>query len=311
MGLTFSVITPSFQQGDFIERTIQSVLTQVKSDSESTSPIEIDYVVCDGGSSDQTVAILQRYGSQLRWISERDRGQADAVNTGIAMTTGDIIAWINSDDVYFPGAFAAVQAVFAAHPEVAAVYGNADWIDDRDQLIAPFPTRPWHYDRLPDDCYLCQPAVFFRRSLVEKFGNLDIRLNYCLDYELWLRYGQHVAFHYLPQKLAGSRMYATNKTLGQRLKAHAEVNEMLLQKLGYVPHSWLCGYALVKVEETNGLDRTQPAELRPFAQALIVATLQEYRHRQQPLKPIVLLKLAFWWLLPQQSWFMRSLFRPR
>jgi glycosyltransferase involved in cell wall biosynthesis len=302
MSLTFSVITPSFQQGCFIERTIQSVLAQ------NLDPL--DYVVCDGGSSDETLEVLQRYESHLRWISEPDQGQADAINKGIAMTQGDIIAWLNSDDVYYPGALAAVQAIFEAHPEVEAVYGNADWIDDHDQLIEPFPTRPWHYDRLKEDCYLSQPAVFFRRSLVEKFGDLNIALNYCLDYELWLRYGQHVAFYYLPQKLAGSRMYATNKTMGQRLKAHTEVNQMLAQTLGYVPNSWVFGYALIKVEETSGLNRANDAELRPFTQALIATTFQEFYRLKKPILPIVILKMAFWWCFPKRSWFMRSLFRP-
>jgi hypothetical protein len=201
-----------------------------------------------------------------------------------------------------------VAKIFADHPEVEAVYGNANWIDEHDGVIAPFPTRPWHYETLKGDCYLSQPAVFFRRRLVERFGPLQVALNYCLDYELWLRYGQHVSFYYLPQTLAGSRMYATNKTIGQRLKAHAEVNQMLQQFLGTVPDNWVYGYALIKVEETSGLDRTNDAELRPFVKALIAATFEEFYRLKKPILPIVMLKMAFWWVFPKRSWFMRSLF---
>ena len=249
MSLKFSVITPSFCQGRFIERTIQSVLSQ------GLSPTEYEYVVCDGGSQDETLDILKRYESQIRWISEPDKGQADAVNKGIAMTTGDIIAWINSDDAYYPGAFEAVRAVFESHPDVQVVYGDADHIDETDQVLDAYPTETWKYERLKTTCYLCQPAVFFRRQLIEELGSLDDSLRYCMDYELWLRLGQHYPFYYLHKKLAGSRLYSSNKTLGQRVLFHQEINKMLLQKLGSVPHRWIFAYAYVKITENNILEQ--------------------------------------------------------
>jgi glycosyltransferase involved in cell wall biosynthesis len=264
--MKFSVITPSFQQGRFIERTIQSVLAQ------SAPDLAIDYIVCDGGSQDETVEVLHRYGDRLRWISAPDGGQAEAVNRGIALTQGEIIAWINSDDVYYLGALAAVQAVFAAQPQVQVMYGDADQIDAADRLLAPYPTEPWHYQRLPDICFLCQPAVFFRRSAIAQWGHLDASLKYCMDYELWLRYGRHTDFFYLPQKLAASRLHPATKTLGQRLAVHTEMNDMLKRQLGRVPDKWIFAHSQIKLEETLGLDRSQPDQNRQFIAALIPAS---------------------------------------
>ena len=248
MPASFSVITPSYQQGCFIERTIQSVISQ--------SEVSIDYVVCDGGSQDETVSILERYRPQLRWLSEFDRGQADAINKGISMTKGDIIAWINSDDIYYPNAFKVVSAFFAANPNVLAIYGQADWIDEGDRVIAAYPTKPWRYEQLKRECYLCQPAVFFRRCLVEQLGSLDDKLQYCMDYELWLRYGRQNSFAYLPIKLAGSRIYANNKTFRDRLAAHREANYMLKNKLGYSTQKWIFGYSKLQALEASGISPT-------------------------------------------------------
>ncbi|PSB17993.1 glycosyltransferase [Phormidesmis priestleyi ULC007] len=287
MSLKFSVITPSYSQGRFIERTIQSVLKQ---------DADIEYVICDGGSKDETVEILKRYEDRLRWVSEPDRGQSDAVNKGLAMTKGEIIAWINSDDVYYSGAFRQVQAVFEAHPEVEIIYGNADYIDEYDRLIEPYPTEAWNYKRLTRVCYLCQPAVFFRRSLVEKYGNLDVALDYCMDYELWLRYGKHIKFYYLPKKLAASRLYKTNKTLGQRLAVCTEINDMLRREIGIVPSHWIFCYSHVKLDQTLKLDRTQPEQERQFINELVKISFWSYWHWKSLISPKAITKIFLWWV---------------
>ena len=288
--MKFSVITPSFQQGQFIERTIQSVLAQAQPD------IELDYIVCDGGSQDETVEILRRYGDRLRWLSAPDGGQADAVNRGIALTQGEIIAWINSDDVYYPGALAAVQAVFGANPQVQVVYGDADHIDPADRLLSPYPTAAWNYQRLKDICFLCQPAVFFRRRTIAQWGDLDASLHYCMDYELWLRYGQQTNFFYLPQKLAGSRLYAENKTLGQRLAVHRETNDMLQQRLGRVPDKWIFAHSQIKLEETLRLDITQPDQYCQFIAAMIKESRWAFGYWNSAVSATGWVQLLRWWV---------------
>ena len=298
MALKFNVVTPSYNQGKFIERTIRSVLSQ--------TGVTLDYVVCDGGSSDTTQAILSECQDRLRWVSEVDEGQADAVNKGIGMTAGDIIAWINSDDIYYPDTLLKVAAVFSAYPEVQVVYGDADWIDEYDNVLQAFPTEPWRYSRLKETCFLCQPAVFFKRSLVERHGGLDKSLQFCMDYDLWLRYGQHVDFYYLPEKLAGSRMYRSNKTMGQKIAVHREIIQMFQSKYGIVPANWPLGYALVKVEETQGISRFDRTRTYRFVSLLILFSCLELLKYNKLSLLKTAPKMLFWVLLPEQCWFRQE-----
>jgi glycosyltransferase involved in cell wall biosynthesis len=233
-----SIITPSYNQGQFIERTLQSVASQEAPD------FEIEHVIFDGGSNDNTVEILERFIPPVRWVSKKDNGQSDAVNQGIRATDGEIIGWLNSDDIYYPGAIACVAEFFKTHPEVDVVYGMADHIDIDDQAFESYPTEPWDYERLKETCFICQPALFFRRKVVENCGLLNEALNYCMDYEYWLRLGSKgVRFAYLEEKLAGSRLYADNKTLGSRAKVHKEINDMFKMLYGNVPDGRLYNYA--------------------------------------------------------------------
>ena len=251
MGLAISVITPSYNQGRFIERTIQSVLSQGIS--------ELEYRVCDGGSTDDTIAILERYGNQIDWVSEKDFGQGDAVNKGIQRASGDIIGWLNSDDIYYPNALPTVLSFFATHPDADIIYGEANHIDENDAILERYYTEDWNYERLKEVCYLCQPSVFFRRRLIEKFGLLDASLRFCMDYEYWLRLGKEIEFFRIPQTLAGSRMYKDNKTLGYRSIVHAEINDMLKKCLGRTPTRWIYNYAFAVVD-SEGYNRAQPRE---------------------------------------------------
>ena len=245
-----SVVTPSFNQGRFIERTIQSVLAQ--------GYPTLEYWVFDGGSTDETVAILQRYTDQLRWISEKDRGQADAVNRGFRASSGEIIGWLNSDDIYYPEALAAVAARFRADPEIDVIYGAANHIEVTGQVIEAYPTEPWSVPRLSETCLLCQPAVFFKRSVLDRWGYLDETLHYCMDYEYWLRLARAGArFFYEQRILAGSRFYPETKTLGARVKVHAEINDMLRARLGRTPPTWIVAYSHVVADDMFGIPRSQ------------------------------------------------------
>lgn len=263
MSMKISVVIPSFNQGKFIGRTIESALAQ--------SVPDMEIAVMDGGSSDETVEVLKSYGDRLRFVSEPDKGQADAVNKGIAATNGEIIAWINSDDVHYPGAYAAVREFFEKRPDVDVVYGEADHIDEADCFIEEYPSEPFSFERLKDVCFICQPAAFFRRRAVSKWGALDAGLQFSLDYEFWLRLAKSGAtFAFLPQKLAGSRFYPDTKTLGSRLKVHVDINDMMRRTFGLVPDRWIFNYAHVYVDERWGVRQGGPL----FTPAVCLASLR-------------------------------------
>lgn len=297
----FSVITPSYQQGKFIEDTIKSVFNQ-----KDISLDKVEYIVCDAQSTDQTIDVLKKYEGYLKWLSEPDRGQADAVNKGIRMTKGDIIAWINSDDIYYPNSFATVQKIFAENLDVDVVYGNANWINESGKFLAKYPVVSWSYKRLKRECYISQPSVFFRRRIVDKLGYLDASLNYCMDYELWLRYGKVSDFYYIDTLLSGARMYSDNKSLGQRLAAHQEVNNMLLDKISYVPVTWIASYALVKSEQENHLDKYNSSDLHKLIFIVIFNSLRIALKYNPGSLPIILSKSLFWLLFPQKIWFKKA-----
>lgn len=247
--MKISIITPSFNQGIFIERTIKSVLTQNIPD--------LEYIVLDNQSQDETLAILHRYAERLHYISEQDRGQAHAVNKGLSLATGDIIGWLNSDDIYYPDTLSKVLNYFAKHENIDVVYGDAYHINENDEIISPYPTEHWNFDRLKKTCFLSQPAVFFRRHIVSQIGFLDESLHFCMDYEYWLRLAMMGAsFGYLPEVLAGSRLYPGTKTCSAPIKATFEALAMLKNRIGYVPTDWLVNYAVLLVKE-----RTQQSRL--------------------------------------------------
>jgi glycosyltransferase involved in cell wall biosynthesis len=230
-----SIVTPSYQQGRFIERTLESVSRQGG---------VVEHIVMDGGSMDGTVAILERWRGRISFSSGRDGGQTAAINAGIARARGEVLGYLNSDDVYYEGAVAAAVEVFERDSNVDVVYGDAVHIDADDRIVGAYPTEEWSIERLKLVCFLCQPAVFFRRRVIERFGPFDARLNYCMDYEYWLRLGMRGArFVHIPARLAASRVHDATKTRTQPAEAHTEINDMLRRTIGRVPDNWLWNYA--------------------------------------------------------------------
>lgn len=229
-----TIVTPSFNQGRFIKRTIESVLNQ-------TYP-NIQYIVMDGGSTDDTKAILHSYQNKFYWVSEPDQGQTHAINKGLKMAKGEIIAYLNSDDVLMPDAVAKIVAYFAENPKCDLVYGNADYIDENDHVIGQYNTTNYSFERLMQDCMICQPATFWRKSIADLAGPFDEKIQYAMDYEYWLRIGSlggHIQF--LPEKLAASRLHDATKTLTARTKIFKDIFSVCKKHGGYVDYHYYIG----------------------------------------------------------------------
>ncbi len=218
--LRISLVTPSFNQAPFIERTVQSILNQ-------QGDFDLEYMVFDGGSTDGTLDVLRRHDGRLFWASERDRGQSDAINKGLRRATGDVVGWVNSDDVLRPGALAKVAEVFRA-PSALWMHGRCDLIDEHDRVIRHGVTaykewccRHYSYARLVTENYISQQTTFWRRSLHDRVGYLDEGLHFAMDWDLWLRFGRVADPVYVPERLSGFRWYKTNKSAAD-FKARVE-----------------------------------------------------------------------------------------
>ncbi|MHA1381529.1 MAG: glycosyltransferase family 2 protein [Candidatus Helarchaeota archaeon] len=220
--LKVSIITPSYNQGQFIERTILSVL-------EQDYP-NIEYIVIDGGSTDNTLEILKKYENRLIWKSEPDKGQSDAVNKGFRMATGEIIGWLNSDDVYRPGAIRIVVEYFLEHPEVDMVYGECDYIDEFDKSKNFYHTENFNLKRyINAKDIIPQQSSFYRKRILDKVGLLDINLNYAMDFDLFIRIGKNGIIKRIPFHLASFRSY-----VGQKSRFNEEVYKAFYREVLFV-----------------------------------------------------------------------------
>lgn len=205
-GPLVSIITPSYNQGRFIEETILSVLNQ--------DYPHIEYLVIDGGSTDNTVEILKKYERRLTWLSEPDRGQSNAINKGFRLAKGEILAWLNSDDTYLPGAVHKAVAHLMEHPKVMMVYGEGYQIDERSRVKGRFPwTEPldlWRLVYVWD--YILQQTAFFRRQVFDTIDMLDETLQWGMDWDLWIRIAKKFRVEYIPEYLANLRQHPEAKT---------------------------------------------------------------------------------------------------
>ena len=211
-----SVVTCSFQQGLYLERTLRSVLDQ--------GYPHLEYIVIDGGSTDGSAAIIERHQSALAyWISEPDRGQTDALIKGFARAGGDVCGWLCSDDLLMPGALRAVGEFFSTHPEVMAVYGDALWIDAEGRLLRPKKEMAFNrFVMLYDHNYIPQPSMFWRRSLYEAVRGLDPRFDLAMDADLWERFSARTRIAHMPRYLSCMRFYPEQKTRSRRAEGRRE-----------------------------------------------------------------------------------------
>ena len=225
----FSIVTPSFNQAEYISETLESVLSQ-------EGEFDLEYFVMDGGSTDGSVEILKKYAERVKrgdwsgrcrrlefhWVSEKDRGQTDAVNKGIRQSRGDYYSYINSDDLYFPGAFSKIAEIFHKHPEADLIFGDGDVIDEKGKVLWEWLSRPYRhsimtsYHFLWNDFsnYIMQQATFWRRRVVNAIGEFDESFHYSMDVEYWVRAGARgLSLMHIPVKLGKFRMIPGTKSL--------------------------------------------------------------------------------------------------
>ena len=202
----------------------------------------LEIIVVDGGSTDETHAILARLGDKVRCTTGPDQGPSDAAHRGFQLARGEIFAWLNADDELLPGAVRTAVAYLTEHPEIDVVYGEGWWIDENGAVISRYPTLAWDPKVLERDCFICQPAAFIRASAYRRCG-LDPEINRSFDYDLWIRMAkQGFRFAHIPEYLANSRMHTGAKTIYEREAVFEASMGLLRRHYGYVPLSWVFGY---------------------------------------------------------------------
>ena len=248
-----SIITPSYNQGRFIEDTLLSVKNQ--------DYPNIEHIVVDGGSTDKTLEILRKYENQydLKWISESDEGQSDAVNKGFRMAKGEIIGWINSDDGYFDvSAISSIVILFDKYDDADVIYGDVVRINENNLILFIIKNRKFNYNYLKKTCSIRQPGAFFRRKIIDNF-ELDTSLDIAMDYDFWLRIGKKHRFQYINRIFAVDRIHKKRKIVARKdemikeavylSKEYGQVNRSLLYRLFniglYGPRSL---YMLIEVQ---------------------------------------------------------------
>jgi hypothetical protein len=259
-----TIITPSYNQGHFIRATIESVLSQ--------DYPHVEYIIMDGGSTDETSAVVKDYASRVTFISERDRGQSHAINKGFQMARGTILAWLNSDDLYLPGCIRAAVEGFRRNPAAGAVYGEGYLIDRVGARTGRFPwTEPfnlWKLTFLSD--YILQQTVFFRKDVLEDVGYLDEDLHYTMDWDILIRIGKKYGLAYVPEYMGCLREYPEAKSFAGGMKRTREIREMLQRHTGsrISPGSIVYGLDTLQQLWCRRVERLLTPSLKPVAAKL-------------------------------------------
>lgn len=232
--MRFSILTPSFQQGRFIEQNIRSVLQQDVAGTE--------HIICDAGSTDETVRILRQYDDRLhKWVSEKDGGQADALNKALGWATGDVVGWLNADDYYQPNILRRVAEAFDSNPEAVLVYGDYNVVLEDGTIIRRNRPSRFDYDIcLYASCIFTNAAAFFRRDRLVECGGFDASYQFAMDWEMYLRFMRgNRSWVRIPQTLANFRLHRASKTSRQGDIAQAEMLRMReRERPGLSPEEW-------------------------------------------------------------------------
>lgn len=202
-----SIVTPSFNQARYIEAAMQSVFAQ--------DYPRIEYMIVDGGSNDGTVDLIKKNEDKIAWwVSEKDKGQTDAINKGLRRARGEIVAWLNSDDTYEPGAVSAAVKFLREHPEVGLVYGDCNFINEDGRVIGKFNAAQTDHRLLRQGyVHIPQQTAFFRAGLWRQVGPLDPTFYFAMDYDLWTRIAARSEIKYIPQTWANFRLHTSGKTI--------------------------------------------------------------------------------------------------
>lgn len=245
-----SIVTTSYNQGSFLAETIESVISQ-------EGNFVLDYIIIDGGSADHSVKIIERYeqmleqgewdikcrGITFRWLSEKDKGQTDALIKGFTMAKGGILAWLCSDDTYLPGALQAASSFFHENPSTALLYGDACYCDTVGAIIGRYPVEEFNLDKLAYFNFFCQPSTFFRSEPFKAVGGLNPSLLFAMDYDLFIKIGKRFTCRYLPQSFSKYRLHEASKTIRDDLlcASHEETLLLALKHFDWAPMNFVYG----------------------------------------------------------------------
>jgi glycosyltransferase involved in cell wall biosynthesis len=200
----------------------------------------------DGGSTDNSIEIIKKYANlhpdKIFWKSEKDNGQTDAINKGLALAKGEIMAYLNSDDVYVPDALRKVAEFFNKNPDESFLYGLGNFIDTNGDFLGEYPTKQMDNPSLFRACGVTQPAAFWKRKVLDTIGPFSVELQYAMDYDYWIRVSRHFKLNFLQEHLADTRVYEATKTSSKKFEAVNEILSVVKKHYGSIPAVWFITY---------------------------------------------------------------------
>ena len=232
--IKISIVMPSYNQGIYIDSAIKSILNQKYPD--------LELIIIDNLSIDNTNTVLKKYDEKLTIIREKDRGQTNAINKGFRVAKGEILAYLNSDDLYAQNTLKIVSDYFEKHTKAKIVYGKGGFIDKKGKFIGYYKTQFPTLDNLFKECVISQPTVFMRKEVYEQIGPFDENLKYAMDYDYWIRVAKKFKFNFIDSVLASTRLHSESKT-SQKAQVFSEILKVLKKNYGKVSDEAIFNYA--------------------------------------------------------------------